>query len=126
MIKITNLNSYYGKSHILQGVNLNVHEGEIVSLLGRNGVGRSTFIKSIMGMVKAEGSILFNNKEPYPYFLYFWSINILLIVVKSFDIEIVDVPILKLFLNNLIFVVLKFRFLYIKYIIKKYYKKIKK
>ena len=63
MIKITNLNSYYGKSHILQGVNLNVHEGEIVSLLGRNGVGRSTFIKSIMGMVKAEGSILFNNNE---------------------------------------------------------------
>ncbi len=63
MIKITNLNSYYGKSHILQGVNLNVHEGEIVSILGRNGVGRSTFIKSIMGMVKAEGSILFNNNE---------------------------------------------------------------
>ena len=61
--KITNLNSYYGKSHILQGVNLNVHEGEIVSLLGRNGVGRSTFIKSIMGMVKAEGSILTNNNE---------------------------------------------------------------
>ena len=63
MLKVKNLNSYYGKSHILQGVNLSVEEGEIVSLLGRNGVGRSTCIKSIMGMVKSEGSILFNNKE---------------------------------------------------------------
>ena len=63
MLKIKNLHSYYGKSHILQGINLSIEEGEIVSLLGRNGVGRSTFIKSIMGMVKSEGSILFNNKE---------------------------------------------------------------
>ncbi|MDC3057242.1 ABC transporter ATP-binding protein [Alphaproteobacteria bacterium] len=63
MLKVNNLNSYYGKSHILQGVNIEVSEGEIVSLLGRNGVGRSTVIKSIMGMVKSEGSILFNNKE---------------------------------------------------------------
>ncbi len=63
MLKIKNLHSYYGKSHILQGINLSIDEGEIVSLLGRNGVGRSTFIKSIMGMVKSEGSILFNNKE---------------------------------------------------------------
>ena len=63
MLKIKNLHSYYGKSHILQGINMSIDEGEIVSLLGRNGVGRSTFIKSIMGMVKSEGSILFNNKE---------------------------------------------------------------
>ena len=63
MLKIKNLHSYYGKSHILQGINLSIDEGEIVSLLGRNGVGRSTFIKSIMGMVKSEGSVLFNNKE---------------------------------------------------------------
>ena len=63
MLKIKNLHSYYGKSHILQGINLFIDEGEIVSLLGRNGVGRSTFIKSIMGMVTSEGSILFNNKE---------------------------------------------------------------
>ena len=59
MLKVKNLHSYYGKSHILQGINLSIDEGEIVSLLGRNGVGRSTFIKSIMGMVKSEGSILF-------------------------------------------------------------------
>lgn len=63
MLKVGNLNSYYGKSHILQGVNLIINEGEIVSLLGRNGVGRSTFIKSVMGMVKSEGSIIFNNKQ---------------------------------------------------------------
>ena len=63
MLKVKDLHSYYGKSHILQGINLSIEEGEIVSLLGRNGVGRSTFIKSIMGMVKSEGSILFNNKE---------------------------------------------------------------
>ena len=63
MLKVKNLHSYYGKSHILQGINLSIEEGEIVSLLGRNGVGRSTFIKSIMGMVKSEGSILFNEKE---------------------------------------------------------------
>ena len=63
MLKVKNLHSYYGKSHILQGINLYIEEGEIVSLLGRNGVGRSTFIKTIMGMVKSEGSILFNNNE---------------------------------------------------------------
>lgn len=63
MLKVQNLNAYYGKSHILQGIDLNINEGEIVSLLGRNGVGRSTFIKSIMGMVKTDGSIIFNKKQ---------------------------------------------------------------
>ena len=63
MLEIVNLNAYYGKSHILQGVNLVISEGEIVSLLGRNGVGRSTVIKSIMGMVKTEGSIKFDGKQ---------------------------------------------------------------
>ena len=63
MLKINNLNAYYGKSHILQGVDLEVKNGEIVSLLGRNGVGRSTMIKCIMGLVKSEGSIIFNGIE---------------------------------------------------------------
>lgn len=63
MLEVKNLNAYYGKSHILQGVTLNIKQGEIVSLLGRNGVGRSTTIKSIMGMVNIKGSILFNNQE---------------------------------------------------------------
>ena len=63
MLNILNLNAYYGKSHILQGVTLKVKKGEIVSLLGRNGVGRSTTIKSIMGMVKATGSIKLFDKQ---------------------------------------------------------------
>ena len=59
MLNVTNLHAYYGKSHILQGVNFNIQEGEIVSLLGRNGVGRSTAVKTIMGEVKPQGSIEF-------------------------------------------------------------------
>jgi branched-chain amino acid transport system ATP-binding protein len=57
------LHAYYGKSHILHGVHLDVRAGEIVSLLGRNGVGRSTTIKAIMGMVDCEGSVRFNGEE---------------------------------------------------------------
>jgi branched-chain amino acid transport system ATP-binding protein len=63
MLEVKDLHAYYGKSHILHGVHLNVREGEIVSLLGRNGVGRSTTIKSIMGQVAHSGSIRFNNEE---------------------------------------------------------------
>ncbi len=63
MLKVTDLNAYYGKSHILQGVNFHVNEGEIVSLLGRNGVGRSTTIKSIMGEVPPHGSIEFRGEQ---------------------------------------------------------------
>ena len=51
LLNVNELNAYYGKSHILQGVNISIDEGEIVSLLGRNGVGRSTTCKSIMGEV---------------------------------------------------------------------------
>ncbi len=63
MLKVRDLHAYYGKSHILRGVNMDVHAGEIVSLLGRNGVGRSTTIKAIMGEVPPEGSILFKDQE---------------------------------------------------------------
>ena len=55
MLKVNDLHAYYGKSHILQGVNFDVKEGEIVSLLGRNGVGRSTTCKAIMGDVEPQG-----------------------------------------------------------------------
>ena len=51
MLEVHDLHAYYGKSHILHGVDFRVGEGEIVSLLGRNGVGRSTTIKAIMGQV---------------------------------------------------------------------------
>lgn len=63
MLEVRNLHAYYGKSHILQGVDFSVGEGEIVSLLGRNGVGRSTTVKAIMGEVAPQGSILFKGEE---------------------------------------------------------------
>ena len=63
LLEVSGLNAYYGKSHILQGVDFHVNEGEIVSLLGRNGVGRSTTIKAIMGDVPPQGSIKFKGRE---------------------------------------------------------------
>lgn len=63
MLEIRDLHAYYGKSHVLHGVDLTVGEGEIVSLLGRNGVGRSTTVKATMGQVSATGSILFKGEE---------------------------------------------------------------
>jgi branched-chain amino acid transport system ATP-binding protein len=63
MLELANLHAYYGKSHILQGVALNVAAGEIVSLLGRNGVGRSTTCKAIMGLVPAQGSITYRGRQ---------------------------------------------------------------
>ena len=63
MLETRDLHAYYGKSHILHGVDLRLAKGEIVSLLGRNGVGRSTTIKAIMGQVAATGSIKFNDQE---------------------------------------------------------------
>ena len=63
MLEVRDLHAYYGKSHILHGVNLDVREGEIVSLLGRNGVGRSTTCKAIMGLVEPQGSVKFRGKE---------------------------------------------------------------
>jgi branched-chain amino acid transport system ATP-binding protein len=63
MLKVADLHAYYGKSHILHGVQLQVGKGEIVSLLGRNGVGRSTTIKAIMGQVATQGSVMFKDRQ---------------------------------------------------------------
>ena len=63
MLEVADLHAYYGKSHILHGVTFAVGEGEIVSLLGRNGVGRSTTIKTIMGQVRPHGSVRFRGRE---------------------------------------------------------------
>jgi branched-chain amino acid transport system ATP-binding protein len=57
MLQVENLHAYYGKSHVLHGVNFEVGQGEIVALLGRNGSGRSTTAKAIMGLVECEGRI---------------------------------------------------------------------
>jgi branched-chain amino acid transport system ATP-binding protein len=62
MLKLHDLHAYYGKSHILHGVSMDVRPGEIVSLLGRNGSGRSTTVKAIMGLVDATGSVSWNDK----------------------------------------------------------------
>ncbi len=63
MLEVRDLHAFYGKSHILQGISFDVGDGEIVSLLGRNGVGRSTTIKAVMGEVAPQGSIRFKGEE---------------------------------------------------------------
>ncbi|OJX06702.1 MAG: ABC transporter ATP-binding protein [Burkholderiales bacterium 70-64] len=62
MLEVENLHAYYGKSHVLHGVDLAIGAGEIVSLLGRNGVGRSTTVKAIMGLVAATGRVEFKGR----------------------------------------------------------------
>jgi branched-chain amino acid transport system ATP-binding protein len=62
MLQVSDLHAYYGKSHILQGVSLEVGDNEIVSILGRNGVGRSTTLKAIMGDPAPQGRITFRGK----------------------------------------------------------------
>ena len=62
MLEVRDLHAYYGKSHILQGVNLSIGAGQIVSLLGRNGVGRSTTCKAVIGLVPPIGAIEFKGK----------------------------------------------------------------
>jgi branched-chain amino acid transport system ATP-binding protein len=64
MLEVRGLNAWYGESHILHGIDLDIAEGEVVTLLGRNGAGKTTTMKSIMGMVgRREGSIRFKNTE---------------------------------------------------------------
>ena len=64
MLEVKGLNAWYGESHILHGVDLEVREGEVVTLLGRNGAGKTTTLKSIMGMVgRRSGSIRFKGVE---------------------------------------------------------------
>jgi len=63
MLNLQNVHAYYGKSHVLHGVNFDVRAGEIVALLGRNGSGRSTTVKAIMGLVDCTGSVTFKDQE---------------------------------------------------------------
>ncbi len=63
MLKLTQLHAFYGKSHVLHGVEMQVNAGEIVALLGRNGSGRSTTAKAIMGLVQCQGSIQWKDQE---------------------------------------------------------------
>jgi branched-chain amino acid transport system ATP-binding protein len=63
VLDVSDLHAFYGKSHVLQGVSLTVGRGEIVALLGRNGAGRSTTIKAVMGLVSAQGSVRFKGED---------------------------------------------------------------
>jgi branched-chain amino acid transport system ATP-binding protein len=64
LVRVEDIHTYYGKSHILHGVSLEVRRGEIVGLLGRNGVGKSTTLKAIMGLVQpAQGAILLEGQS---------------------------------------------------------------
>jgi branched-chain amino acid transport system ATP-binding protein len=71
LLEVKDLNTFYGTSHVLQGISLTVEKGELVALLGRNGMGKSTTLKSIMGVVKPKsGSVIFKGKDVtgYPSF----------------------------------------------------------
>ena len=64
MLKVENLNQYYGGSHILRGLSFEVEPGKVTSLLGRNGVGKTTLMKCLMGLVKSRsGHIRFNDNR---------------------------------------------------------------
>jgi branched-chain amino acid transport system ATP-binding protein len=64
MLRVTDLHAFYGESHILHGIDLTVNEGELVTLLGRNGSGRSTTLKAILGLVgRRTGSVMLNGNE---------------------------------------------------------------
>jgi branched-chain amino acid transport system ATP-binding protein len=64
LLRINDLHAFYGESHILHGIDLKVNRGELITLLGRNGAGRSTTLKSILGLVgRRSGSIMFNGTE---------------------------------------------------------------
>jgi len=63
LLQVEHLHAYYDQSHILCGLNFEVQAGEVLALLGRNGAGRSTTLKAIMGMVRAEGSIRYRSKQ---------------------------------------------------------------
>src|SRR5688572_9034423 len=63
MLELANVHAYYGKSHVLHGVSFEVGVGEIVALLGRNGSGRSTTVKTIMGLVDGTGSVRWREQQ---------------------------------------------------------------
>ena len=63
MLQVDHLHAFYGKSHVLHGVSFDVQAGEIVALLGRNGSGRSTTARAIMGLVDCKGSLLWQGQS---------------------------------------------------------------
>jgi len=71
LLEVKDLNTYYGESHVLQGISLALDQGEVVALLGRNGMGKSTALKSIMGLVEPRsGKVIFKGKDIAGYLPY--------------------------------------------------------
>jgi branched-chain amino acid transport system ATP-binding protein len=69
LLEVKDLNTYYGESHVLQDMSLSIEQGEIVALLGRNGMGKSTALKSIIGLVKPKsGSVIYKGKDLTGFF----------------------------------------------------------
>src|SRR5512139_307605 len=68
ILEVENIHSYYGNIHALRGISLTVEQGEIVTLIGANGAGKSTTLRTICGLMKPrEGSVRFNNEDLSPY-----------------------------------------------------------
>jgi branched-chain amino acid transport system ATP-binding protein len=69
LLEVKDLNTYYGESHVLQDISLSIEQGEIVALLGRNGMGKSTILKSIIGLVKPKsGTVIYKGKDLSGFF----------------------------------------------------------
>src|SRR3984893_12616884 len=65
LLRVTGLHAYYGESHVLHGVDCHVNRGEVVTLLGRNGAGRTTTLKALLGLVGSRsGRVMINGREP--------------------------------------------------------------
>jgi branched-chain amino acid transport system ATP-binding protein len=76
LLEVNDLNTYYGTSHVLQGISLTVGQGELVALLGRNGMGKSSTLKSIMGVIKPRsGTVVFQGRDltGYPSYKVAWA-----------------------------------------------------
>lgn len=63
LLAVEGLNAFYGESHVLHGIKVEVHRGELVTLLGRNGAGKTSTLRSIMGLIRREGAIRFDGRE---------------------------------------------------------------
>jgi len=63
LLTVRELNAWYGESHVLHGVSFDVHEGQVVTLLGRNGAGKTTTLRAVMGLIQRQGSIRFEHRE---------------------------------------------------------------
>ena len=104
MLRVDNLHAFYGKSHVLHGVQFEVGQGEIVALLGRNGSGRSTTAKAVMGMVECHGEVTWKGQAIQgrkPYEIAFpREVSMFLKTARSLP-RAVSFPLIRWFVKNL-------------------------